>query len=104
MGAWPSRSWVGDASGQCSLSPRAGNRFVPTRKGWLERNELSCEELVKFGVSSGGCKTHSARERTAPTGSEPCDGRGNATGDAQAREHAGRGTAATKFTRSYGGR
>jgi hypothetical protein len=52
-----------------------------TRKGWSERSER-CDELMKFGLSSSGCETRPEKGRTAPTGSEPCDGRGDATGDA----------------------
>jgi hypothetical protein len=38
----------------------------------------------------------SGEGRTAPIGSKPCDGCGNAVGDAYVRERAGGGTAATK--------
>lgn len=52
-----------------------------TRKGWSERSER-CDELMKFGLSSSGCETRPKKGRAAPIGSEPCDGRGDATGDA----------------------
>jgi len=74
------------------MSARAGEPASPsvtsvarpnsaTRKGWSERSGR-CDELMKFGLSSSGCETRPAKGRAAPAGSEPCDGRGDATGDA----------------------
>jgi len=70
----------GTAPGKFASQP-APKRIGATRKGWSEGSE-SCDEFMKFGTSSSGCETRPAKGETAPTGSEPCDGRGNATGDA----------------------
>jgi hypothetical protein len=57
------------------------SHFSATRKGWSERSE-SCDEFMKFGRSSSGCESRPVKGKAAPAGSEPCDGRGNAAGDA----------------------
>ena len=52
-----------------------------TRKGWSRRNAV-CDDCMKLRSSSSGCETRPARGEPARVGSEPCDGRGNAPGDA----------------------
>lgn len=47
--------------------------------------------LMKLRSSSSGCKSRPARGEPAQVGSEPGDGPGNAIGEAEAREHVGRG-------------
>ncbi len=52
-----------------------------TRQGWSERNE-KCDDLMKFGLSSSGWETRPEKGEARPAGSEPCDGRGDAVGEA----------------------
>ena len=51
---------------------------------------------MKFRLLSSGCETRPARGEPARAGSEPCDGLGNESGEAYAREHVGRGYVASK--------
>ena len=47
--------------------------------------------LMKLRSSSSGCESRPARGEPARVGSEPGDGHGNATGDAEAHKRVGRG-------------
>ena len=51
---------------------------------------------MKLGVSSSRCESCPAKGEPARAGSQPCAGRGDTAGDAEADERAGRGTAAPK--------
>jgi hypothetical protein len=51
---------------------------------------------MKLCSSSSRCESYPAKGEPAQAGSQPCAGRGDTAGDAEAGERAGRGTAAPK--------
>jgi hypothetical protein len=45
---------------RCGVEISEPSRFSATRKDWSERNE-SCDEFMKFGMSSSGCESRPAK-------------------------------------------
>jgi insertion element IS1 protein InsB len=63
-----------------------------TRQGW-SKGIGGCDASMKLCSSSSRCKSCPAKGEPARAGSKPGDGRGNKTGDAEACERVGRGSA-----------
>jgi len=55
--------------------------FSATRQCW-SKGIGGCDDFMKLRVLSSGCESRPARGEPARAGSEPCDGRGNAVGEA----------------------
>jgi amino acid transporter len=61
--------------------PGTHSRKSATRQRWSGGTER-CDEFEKSCKSSSGCEARLARGEPARASSEPCDGSGNATGEA----------------------
>ena len=64
-----------------NTSPKKDRHFSATRTGWSKGSGV-CDDFMKLRLSSSGCETRPARGEPTRVGSEPCDGSGNAPGDA----------------------
>jgi hypothetical protein len=71
-------NWIDAASDAVDERDRS---FSATRTGWSKGSGV-CDDFMKLRLSSSGCETRPARGEPTRVGSEPCDGSGNAPGDA----------------------
>src|SRR5439155_5921488 len=75
--------------------PIADKKFSATRPCG-SKGIGGCDACMKLCLSSSRCASCPAKGEPAQAGSQPCAGRGDTAGDAEADERAGRGTAAPK--------